>query len=284
MEVRARDGYFDLKGPDLLKGKPGAKTLEAEATSPERGDIPVTLSAPYFYLHPGVALVNLALSIPGTSVLFAKHKGGFHSALDILGIAYRDDGSTAARFSDTVNLDFDKDEAQRSIKSPIEYQKCFKIAPGSYVLRVVVSTGEHHFGRYVLPLVVDPFSGKEFTLGGPALGDRIVALTPQATDMDEALLDNSKPMIAAGVQVVPSASNRFPKGSQPLVYIEAYDPALKVDDVQLGILFKIVDAWTNHSVYSSNTIPMPRHEAAGHLRPLYFQSADRQNCARALPY
>lgn len=215
VEVRARDGYFDLKSPDPLRGKAEAKTLEAWATSFEPGSIPVTLSAPYFYVQPDVALVNLALSIPGASVEFEKQRGAFRSHLDILGIAYRNDGSMAARFSDTLAFDYDKQQAQQIAKTPIEFQKCFKIAPGTYVLKVVLSAGGQRFGKYVLPLVVDSFSGKEFTLGGPALGDRIVTLTPQAADMDESLLENTKPLIANGIQVVPSASNRFARVRGP---------------------------------------------------------------------
>lgn len=263
VEVRARDGYFDLKSPDPLRGKPEAKTSEARATGFERGDIPVTLSVPYFYVQPGVALVNLALSIPGAAVEFEKQRGAFHSHLDILGIAYRDDGSMAARFSDTVALDYDKQQVQQITKSPIEYQKCFKIAPGTYALKVVLSAGGQSFGKYVQPLVVDSFSGRELALGGPALGDRIVMLTPQATDMDEALLENNKPLIANGVQVVPSASNRFAKGARPVVYVEIYDPSLKTADAQVGILFKIVDLSTNRPLYSSYTLPVSHDAHAG---------------------
>jgi len=255
-EVRTRDGYFDMKSPDPLRGKPEAKTLEARATSSEPGEIPVTLSAPYFYVQPGVAMVNLALSIPGASFEFEKQKGAFHSHLDILGIADRDDGSVAARFSDTVALDYDEEQVQQIAKGPFEYQKCFKITPGTYMLKVALSAGGQRLGKYVLPLVVDSFSGKEFTLGGPALGDRIVTLTPQTEDMDEALLENSKPLVANGMQVVPSASNRFAKNAQPVVYVEVYDPLLKASPLQVGILFKIVDRSTNHLLYSSNTIPI----------------------------
>ena len=49
--------------------------LEERAASPQTGDIPVSLSAPYFYVEPGVARVNLALSIPGSAIDFEKQKG-----------------------------------------------------------------------------------------------------------------------------------------------------------------------------------------------------------------
>jgi hypothetical protein len=77
--LRYRAGYYDVKSPDLLKGKPEGQALEARASSYQAGEIPVSLRAPYFYVEPGVARVNLALSVPGSSIDFEKQKGIFHS-------------------------------------------------------------------------------------------------------------------------------------------------------------------------------------------------------------
>ncbi len=170
--VRYRTGYFDVKSPDLLKGKPEGKALEERVASPQAGEIPVSLSAPYFYVEPGVARVNLALSVPGSSIDFEKQKGGFHSDVNVLGIAYRENGSVAARFSDTVKLDYQKKELKDFAKSSFDYQNTFNIAPGSYTLKLVLSAGGEKFGKYVVPLVVEPFTGDDLSLGGPALGDK----------------------------------------------------------------------------------------------------------------
>ena len=50
--LRYRTGYFDVKSPDLLKGKPEGKILEERAASQQAGEIPVSVSAPYFYVSP----------------------------------------------------------------------------------------------------------------------------------------------------------------------------------------------------------------------------------------
>ena len=54
--------------------------------------------------------MNLAMEIPSDSLKFDKEKGKYHANVNVLGIAYRPDGSVGARFSDTVNLDLEKDE------------------------------------------------------------------------------------------------------------------------------------------------------------------------------
>jgi len=270
-EVRARNGYSDIKSPDLLAGKTEGMALEAKAASFEAGEIPVTLRTPYFYVRPGVARVSLALSIPGSAIDFEKHGENFQSQVKVLGIASRDDGSVAARFSDMVNLEYEKDEKQAATKNPFDYQNSFKIAPGEYTLKVVLSAGSTKFGKYVVPLIVDPFSGKQFILSGPAFGDTIIASPLSAADIDQKLIEGGAPMVANGLQVVPSSSNRFKKDAQPVVYLEVYDPVLQSGEAHMGILYNIVNRDTNQKVYSSNTIPIDQYVHPGNpLVPVIF--------------
>jgi VWFA-related protein len=253
--VRYRTGYFDIKSPDLLKGKPEGKALEERVASAQPGDIPVSLSAPYFYTEPGVARVNLALSIPGSSIDFEKQKGVFHSDVNVLGIAYRENGSIAARFSDTVKLDYQKKELKEVAKTSFDYQNTFNIAPGSYTLKLVLSAGGEKFGKYVVPLVVEPFTGDSLSLGGPALGQGFLPVSKLTANMDAALLEERTPLVFNGMQLIPSTNYRFAKNTQPVVYLEVYDPALKNQEPpRVGVLYNIIDRKTNQSVLSSNTI------------------------------
>ena len=253
--LRYRGGYFDLKSPDLLKGKPEGKVLEDRAAGAQAGDIPVSLAVPYFYSEPGVARVNLALSIPASAVDFDKQKSGFHSDVNVLGIAYRENGSVAARFSDTVKLDFQKKEVKDFAKGSFDYRNSFNIAPGSYTLKLVLSAGGEKFGKYSVPLKIEPFSGDSLSLGGPALGDRYVPVSQLTASMDTALLEEHPPLVFKEMELVPSASCRFAKGSEPVGYAEVFEPALKQGEPpRLGIMFNIIDRKTNQQVFSSPTI------------------------------
>jgi hypothetical protein len=254
--LRYRTGYFDVKSPDLLQGKPEGKALEERAASPVAGDVPVSLCAPYFYVEPGVARVNLALSIPGSAIDFGKQKGAFHSDVNVLGIAYRANGSVAARFSDTVKLDYQKkNEVKDFAKGSFDYQNTFNIAPGSYTLKVALSAGGEKFGKYVAPLVVDPFPGDTLSLGGPALGEGFVPVSQLTANMDAALMEERTPLVVKNMELVPSTSYRFAKTSQPVVYVEVYDPALKAErPPYVGVLYNIIDRKTNQQVFSSNTM------------------------------
>ena len=174
-----------------------------------------------------MARVNLALSVPGSSIDFDKQKGGFHSNVNVLGIVYRENGSIAARFSDTVKLDYQKKELKDFAKNPFDYQNTFNVAPGSYTLKLVLSAGGEKFGKYVVPLIVEPFSGNDLSLGGPALGEKYVPVSQLTANMDAALLEERTPLVFKGMELVPSTSHRFAKSAEPVVYVEVFDPALK---------------------------------------------------------
>src|SRR5882724_2883790 len=101
---RSRSGYCNTRSTNVLEGKPLEKQLEAHAAGSQTGSIRGALQAPYFYTAPNTARVNLAMELPSDTVQFNKDKGKYHANLNVLGIAYRPDGTIGARFSDTVNM------------------------------------------------------------------------------------------------------------------------------------------------------------------------------------
>lgn len=255
LRVRSRTGYFDVKSPDLLAGKPEGKLLEERAASPQPGNIPVSLSVPNFYTSPGVARVNLTLEAPGSALDFEKLKGKLHSEVNVLGIAYREDGSVAARFSDTVKLNYEKKEWKEFAKGSFLYKNTFNIAPGKYKLKVVLGAGGEKFGKFETSLAIDPFDGKQFQLSGPALSDQWHPISQLAVQLDAALLEERTPLLFQGMEIVPSSNNRFRKEQKVSFYVEVYEPLLQTDPApRVGVLYDIVNRKTNQQVYSSNTI------------------------------
>jgi hypothetical protein len=181
---------------------------------------------PYFYTAPNVARVNLAMEIPSNSVQFNKEKGKYHASLNVLGIAYKPDGSIGAKFSDTVNLDLEKDEVKEFAKRPYFYQNQFDAGAGNYKLTLVVSSGSDAFGKYESQLQIDPYDGKQFSLGGLVLTNSLQKLTDIPTSLDSVLLEDRTPLVVRGMQVTPSATDKFKKTDNVVVYTEVYEPLL----------------------------------------------------------
>jgi VWFA-related protein len=252
MEVRSRTGYCNVRPTDPLIGKPLEKQMEAQASGSTAGSIHASMQTPYFYAAPNVARVNLAMEIPGDSVVFNKDKGKYHANVNVLGIAYKPDGSVGARFSDTLSLDMEKDEWKEFTKQPYRYENQFDAAPGEYKLAVVLSSGGEGFAKMESPLQIDGYDGNHFTLGGVVLSSNLQAVDQIPTEVDATLLEDRKPLIVKGMQINPAASYQFKKSQNVVLYSELYEPLLKTDPATKVLAgYRIFDKATNKEVFFS---------------------------------
>ena len=200
--VRARSGYCNSRPADLLAGNPVEKDLETRASGEMQGNVHALMQAPFFYTAPNTAQVHLAVEIPAAALKFEKVKGKLHAAINILGIAYKPDATIGARFSDTVNVDFeDKKQVDEFQKKPFHYENQFGIASGEYKLKVVFSSGNDSFGKLETALLVDPYRGQEISLSGVALSNDIHRAV-DATGLDSQLLEDRTPLVVKGLEAV----------------------------------------------------------------------------------
>ena len=249
--VRARSGYCNIKASDMLAGKPIEKELETRAAA-SGAATEGSLEAPFFYTSINEARVDLAMEVPSATIDFSKVKGKYHADVNVLGIAYRPDGSVAARFSDEINMDFEKEELQKFTQSPMRYQTQFSVAPGQYRLTVVLSGGAQKFGKYETSLAIEPYDGKTFSLSGLAFSNEMQRVSAGSSDLDADLLADRMPMIVQGVELTPSGSNHFKKTDRVVLYAQIYDPSLSDPNPPLvGCRYVIIDQKTGKQVLST---------------------------------
>jgi VWFA-related protein len=255
-QVRARSGYCNVKSRDILSGSPVEKTLETRAAAAKAGEIPASMQIPFFYTAPNVARVQVAMDIDSKTLKFEKQKGKFHAAINVLGIANKSDGGVGARFSDTMNLDFESEKEVEAFQAkPVHYENQFDVASGSYNLKVVFSSGGEQFGKLETPLVIEPYDTKEFALSGLALSKDPRPAASMGLGLDAALLEDKKSLIANGVQFVPSGSNEFSKPDTAVFYAELYEPLLVTPDPQVptavAIKIRVLDRKTGEQKQDS---------------------------------
>jgi VWFA-related protein len=244
--VRARTGYCNTKSKDVLAQTPTEKTLEARATTEQAGTIAASMQAPYFFTGANVARVNVALEIPASSLKFAKDKGKQRSTLNVLGVAYKKDGAVAARFSDAVKLDFENEkEVEAFQQNQYHYENQFDVASGEYNLKVVFSSGGDAFGKLELPLAIDAYDTKKFSLSALALSTRFRKTAEVDQGLETALLEDRTPLIAQGFQVTPAGSAKFKKTDHAAMYFEVYEPALLAEqppkETAVGLQIRVFD-------------------------------------------
>jgi VWFA-related protein len=256
-EVRNRLGYCNARQADPLVGKPIEKQMEVQAAGNQAGSIHGTMQAPYFYSAPNVARVNLSMEIPGDAIALNKDKGKYHSTINVLGIAYKADGTVGARFSDTRDLELQKDAAKDFAKHPYPYGNQFDAAPGTYRLTVVFSAGGESFGKFETPLVIEPYDGKKFTLGGVVLSTSFQRIDQIATEVDATLLEDRMPLIAKGMQFTPTGNNQFKKSDNLVLYSELYAPLLKSETPpKVGAGYRVFEKATNKQVFFTGVVPL----------------------------
>ncbi|MFI5117904.1 MAG: VWA domain-containing protein [Terriglobales bacterium] len=241
--VRSRSVYCSVKPVDPLAGKPVEKQLVAHASSESPGNITASMQAPYFYASTKVARVELAIEIPPGAVNITKQKGKLQGSIDILGLAYKPDGTVAARFSDSVPLEFNsKKEVEEFNRKPLHYNHQFEAAPGNYDLKVVFTSGGDRFAKLDLPLVIDPYDGKQIAMSAIALSKQVYPLSQAADISDAALLEDRVPLVSRGFEFVPSGSEHFKKREPGAFYVEIYDPLLlEPNPPKLAIQVKVID-------------------------------------------
>ena len=240
LKVRSRNEYCKVRPKDVLSGKPAEKVLESRAAGTSAGNMLASFQSPFFYTQPNIARVNIAMEIATEPVKFEKIKDKNHAGIDILGIAYLPDGSVGARFSDTLNFDFDdKDKlaVERFKARPIHYETEFQAAPGKYNLKVVFSSGGDNFGKLEGPLEIEPFDGKDLTLSALTLSREA---HPAGEGGDLALLSEVTPLVSEGMRIVPTGSNRFKKTETSFFYVEIYEPRLAEKKPDFAIVLQVV--------------------------------------------
>ncbi|MGB7555853.1 MAG: VWA domain-containing protein [Candidatus Korobacteraceae bacterium] len=252
--TRWRTGYCNVKPTDMLAGKPEEKQMENRVTGSQPGTIAASMLAPYFYTSANTARVNLAIEIPPNAIKFEKQKGKPHATVSVLGLAYKLDGTVAARFSDSLNLDFeDKKQVQEFNAKPFHYDTQFDIAAGHYDLKVVFNPeGADTFGKLEMPLVIDPYDGKQFTLSAVALSKEIRPVSQMGASLDAALLEDRTPLVTQGLQLIPSGSDQFKKTDRAGFYVEIYDSLLTgANPPKVGIKMLVVDRKTGEKKIDS---------------------------------
>ena len=256
--VRSRSGYCNVKPTDILAGTATSKNLEARVAGAQGGKYQSTILAPFFYTAPNVARVDVTMQIPSDAMKIEKEKGKYRASVDLLGLAVTKDGQVAARFSDTVKLDFDnKDDLENFAKHPYSYEKQFEVPSGEFQLKVVFSSGGESFGKVETLLVIDPNDGKQFTASAIALSNTLLNLKDNPGDAEDALLEDRTPLIVNHMQIVPSATNQFKKTDMAVLYVEVYEPLLRSEKPPVvAVRYRVLDRQTGTQRFDSGLMNM----------------------------
>ena len=262
--VRARSLYCSVKPPLSLEGKAAGKAVEEIASVPAAGNMAASMQLPYFYRAANLARVMVAMDIAPARIKFQKIKGKLHAELNLVGVASAEDGTVAARFSDTVNLDFDSGkEAGAFVQRPYHYENQFDLAAGRYIFQMAFHAGTDNFGKVRMPLVIDPWDSRTLALSALAIAAGTRQRPNLAAALDDSLLEDRRPLLAGSLETTPSASNRCRRSAPCQAYIEVYEPPPAASNpAALALQVRIVDRGTREQKFDSGPFSI-----APYMRP-----------------
>jgi VWFA-related protein len=263
--VRARKEYCNYRPTDPLQGSSTDTELLAHASSETEGGIPTHLLAPYFYNESGTGRLSIAAQFPLTAFKAAKNDKKFRLSFHVLGVAYKPDGSTGARFSETVTRDFDsKEQLEQFQQTPYNYRTEFEVPTGMYNLSLVVSPENGVYGKTDIPVRIDAWDGHSLMLSGLALSKSFKPASPNGGDVESVLSANHIPLVSKGLQFDPASSTTFKKTEPAAVYFEIYEPRLlQTDAPGLTVNLRIANRKTGETVMDFGQIPAQKWQRPG---------------------
>jgi VWFA-related protein len=263
--VRSRAGYCNVKGRDMLAGNPVEKTLESRATGTAAGTIAASMRAPFFYTGENTARVAVAVEIPSETIKFDKVKGKMHSTVNVLGIAYKTDGTVAARFSDAVKLDLENQKEVQAFKEePLHYENQFDIAAGTYNLKVVFDSGGESFGKLESPLTINAYDGNAFAISSVAFSQKFTKVSESDATLDSVLLEGRSPLVAGPNQFTPTGVSRFKAADKVALYFEVYDSLMTAEQrPKVGAQLRVIDTKSQAVLADSGNVEIDSYVRPG---------------------
>ena len=239
--LRHRNGYLDRRPIDTLASSKQENSLLSALASPSaESQLPLVFRASYFYDSPHLARILVSVRIDLENATLKKKGGELTCDLNMMGVAYAEDGATSARFSQTLHLSFDKEKEQEFRKSRLPYNNYFKLRPGKYRLKLGVSDEGNNLGTTEQALEIPALPEAGLAASSLVIPEQIARLPELIQNLQMRLLDSDDPMLYAGMQISPSVENRMPVNSGVPVLFRIYNLSGNPDSWKLSANAKLV--------------------------------------------
>ncbi len=217
--LKYRKEYVDKRPLDTLARSKQEKSLLKAMGSPSIASrLRLTFRAAYFYDSPELARVLISSRIDLENAKFRKKGGQLSCDLDVMGVAFTENNSVAARFSESVPIRIDK-ENDRNSPRILNYNNYFKLRPGKYRIKLVASDGTNNLGSMEQAMDIPAFPENGMTASSLVVADRVSRLPALIQDIRTKLLDDSDPLVYGGMQITQNVENKLPVNSPlPVLY------------------------------------------------------------------
>jgi VWFA-related protein len=256
--LRYRPGYQDRSPVDVLASSKQEKILLNELASPNSTTrLPIIFRAFYFYDSPAAARVLISARIRTGGIALKRKGGQLGTDLNIMGVAYAEDGSIAARFSEALPVSIGGGKEAEFRNGSLAYRNYFKLRPGKYRLKFAVSDESENLGsiEQLLQVPALPTAGLGFS--SLVLAEKTSQLPDLIQNLQTQMLDESDPLVYSGLEIEPRVENRLNPNSTSAVFFRIYNLPGNLSQLDLVAKPKLLNG--NGSVLDLDSIPLKRY-------------------------
>jgi VWFA-related protein len=242
LTLKYQPAYRDRRPVDALANtKQETTLLTALATSGTATQLPIIFRAAYFYDSPHSANVLVESRIRLERTTFKKKGEQLGTDLDIMGVAYGEDGSIAARISERLPVSFEKEKEAEFRKRDFAYRSYFKLRPGKYRLKLAVSDESGNLGSMERLLEIPALPDRGFAGSSLLIVEQASRLPDLISNLQSQMLDESNPLLYAGFQIEPRVENKLPANATLPVVFRLYKVPGAPDQWNLTAKARIID-------------------------------------------
>lgn len=242
VKLKYRSNYVDPRPPDALAGSKEERSLLSAIASPTpKTQLPVMFRPVYFYDSTSLVRVPISASIQHGVIELKKKGPMLVNSIDVMGVAYGEDGSVAARFSETLNLSVEKEKEAAFQSQDIPYQNYLKLRPGKYQLKMAIADEKGKIGTSEQSLVIPPLPGDGMASSSLVLTQQMTQLPDLIRNIQSKLMEENDPLAYKGMQLIPDVDQILSKSGNIAVYYKVYNLKSNPQDLHLVAKIQVID-------------------------------------------
>jgi VWFA-related protein len=234
-KLKYQPGYQDRRPIDVLpSSKQEQMLLTALATPGTATQLPIAFRPSYFYDSSGPARVLIAARIRTDKIALRKKDEQIGVDLNIMGAAYAENGSIAARFNEILPISLDKGKEPEFRKQDLPYSNYLRLRPGKYRLKLAVSDESNNLGSMEENLEVPARPDQGLACSSLVVSEQLSKMPHVIEKLQTQLLDHADPLYYAGTQIQPSIENKLPADSTVPVLFRIYNLPCRAEECSLA--------------------------------------------------
>jgi hypothetical protein len=242
MALKYLPGYQDRSPVDVLAStRQEQKLLNALANPGTATQLPIAFRPFYFFNLPKSATVLVSVRIQAAKISMKKKSGQLAADLNVMGVAYGEDGGVVARFSEPlpVRIDIDKEAGFR--QGTLPYSNYFKLRPGKYRLKIAVSDESENIGSLEQSLEVPMLPDQGIGFSSLAFAEQATPLPELIQNLQAQMLDQDDPLVYSGLQISPRIENKLGVNATAVVFFKLYNLPGNLNSLDLIATPRILD-------------------------------------------